>query len=47
MLLKKEGSHYQVADSLDIAARSCHDQLNLMRQFGFISTLVSYLEKLR
>jgi glutamine synthetase len=46
MLLKKEGTHYQVADPLDIAARPCYDQLNLMRQFDFISTLVSYMEKL-
>lgn len=46
MLLKKEGTGYQVADPLDIASRPCYDQLNLMRQFDFISTVVSYLEKL-
>ncbi|HEY9643549.1 MAG TPA: type III glutamate--ammonia ligase [Coleofasciculaceae cyanobacterium] len=45
-LLKKTEQGYQVADDLDTAVRPCYDQLNLMRQFGFISTLVSYMEQL-
>lgn len=46
LLLKKTEQGYQVADSLDTAARPCYDQLNLMRQFDFISTLVRYMEQL-
>ena len=46
LLLKKGEQGYQIADSLDTAARPCYDQLNLMRQFDFISTIVSYLEQL-
>ncbi len=46
LLLKKREQGYQIADSLDTAARPCYDQLNLMRQFDFISTIVTYLEQL-
>lgn len=46
MLLKPSDRGYQIADSLDIAARPCYDQLNLMRQFDLISTIVQYLETL-
>lgn len=47
MLLKKsDRGGYEIADSLDTATRPCYDQLNLMRQFNFISTLVGYMEKL-
>jgi len=46
LLLKKGEQGYQIADSLDTAARPCYDQLNLMRQFDFISTIVTYLEQL-
>ncbi|MDX2215070.1 MAG: type III glutamate--ammonia ligase [Oculatellaceae cyanobacterium bins.114] len=45
-LLRKTETGYEVADSLDTAARPCYDQLNLMRQFDFISTLVRYMEQL-
>jgi len=45
-LLKQHEGGYQVADALDTAVRPCYDQLNLMRQFDFISTVVSYLEQL-
>ncbi len=45
-LLKKTDQGYQVADSLDTAVRPCYDQLNLMRQFDFISTVVRYMEEL-
>ena len=45
-LLKQNAGGYQVADALDTAVRPCYDQLNLMRQFDFISTVVSYLEQL-
>jgi glutamine synthetase type III len=45
-LLKKTGSDYSIADSYDTAVRPCYDQLNLMRQFDFISTLVGYMEEL-
>src|SRR3712207_292594 len=45
-LLKKSEQGYQVADSMDTAARPCYDQLNLMRQFNLISTLVGYMEDL-
>lgn len=46
LLVKKQGQSYQVADELDTAARPCYDQLNLMRQFDFISTVVRYMEEL-
>jgi glutamate---methylamine ligase len=46
MLLKPNGHGYQIADALDTAARPCYDQLNLMRQFDLISTIVQYLETL-
>jgi glutamine synthetase type III len=46
LLLKKTAQGYQIADDLDTATRPCYDQLNLMRQFGFISTLVTYMEQL-
>lgn len=45
-LLKQHDTGYQIADKLDTAVRPCYDQLNLMRQFDFISTVVSYLEQL-
>ena len=45
-LLKKTEQGFQVADRLDTAARPCYDQLNLMRQFDFISTIVRYMEQL-
>ena len=45
-LLKQNEGGYQIADALDTAVRPCYDQLNLMRQFDFISTVVSYLEQL-
>jgi glutamine synthetase len=46
VLLKKTEQGFVVADPLDTASRPCYDQLNLMRQFGFISTIVRYLEQL-
>lgn len=46
LLLKQENGKYRVADPLDTAVRPCYDQLNLMRQFDFISTVVKYLEQL-
>ena len=45
-LLKKVGESYQIADEQDTAVRPCYDQLNLMRQFDFISTIVRYMEAL-
>jgi glutamine synthetase type III len=45
-LLKKVESNYVIADANDTAVRPCYDQLNLMRQFDFISTLVRYMEGL-
>lgn len=45
-LLKQNDQGYQIADAMDTAVRPCYDQLNLMRQFNFISTLVSYMEQL-
>ncbi|ESA33957.1 glutamine synthetase [Leptolyngbya sp. Heron Island J] len=45
-LLKKTESGYAIADDLDIAERPCYDQINLMRQFDLISTLVDYMEQL-
>lgn len=45
-LLKKTDSGYVVADEFDTAERPCYDQINLMRQFDLISTLVKYMEQL-
>lgn len=45
-LLKATGVGYEIADSKDTAERPCYDQLNLMRQYDFISTLVTYMEGL-
>ena len=45
-LLKQNDRGYQVADAMDTAVRPCYDQMNLMRQFNFISTVVGYLEQL-
>ena len=45
-LLKETDVGYAIADSKDIAERPCYDQLNLMRQYDFISTLVTYMEDL-
>ncbi|MEM8614390.1 MAG: type III glutamate--ammonia ligase [Cyanobacteria bacterium P01_H01_bin.105] len=45
-LLKKTESGYAIADDLDTAERPCYDQINLMRQFDLISTLVDYMEQL-
>lgn len=45
-LLKKTESGYAVADERDTAERPCYDQLNLMRQFDLISTVVGYMEEL-
>lgn len=45
-LLKKTDRGYVVADEKDTAERPCYDQLNLMRQFDLISTLVGYMEQL-
>ena len=45
-LLKQNAQGYQIADALDTAVRPCYDQMNLMRQFNFISTIVGYLEQL-
>jgi glutamate---methylamine ligase len=46
MLLKRSDRGYQVSDPFDTAARPCYDQLNLMRQFDFLSTLIAYMEEL-
>ncbi|MEO0868069.1 MAG: type III glutamate--ammonia ligase [Cyanobacteria bacterium J06642_11] len=45
-LLKKTETGYTIADEKDVAERPCYDQLNLMRQFDLISTLVDYMEQL-
>ena len=45
-LLKKTDSGYAIADDKDTAERPCYDQLNLMRQFDLISTIVGYMEDL-
>lgn len=45
-LLKTTEAGYAIADHKDTAERPCYDQLNLMRQYDFISTLVSYMEDL-
>ncbi|MDX2097647.1 MAG: type III glutamate--ammonia ligase [Leptolyngbyaceae cyanobacterium bins.59] len=45
-LLKKTEQGYQVADGLDTSSRPCYDQMNLMRQFDYISSLVGYMEEL-
>ena len=39
-LLKKTEAGYAIADEKDVAERPCYDQINLMRQFDLISTLV-------
>lgn len=45
-LLRKTEAGYVVADEKDTAERPCYDQINLMRQFDLISTLVTYMEQL-
>ncbi len=45
-LLKKTETGYAIADEKDVAERPCYDQINLMRQFDLISTLVEYMEQL-
>ncbi|MGB3293631.1 MAG: type III glutamate--ammonia ligase [Phormidesmis sp.] len=45
-LLKKTEAGYAIADARDTAERPCYDQLNLMRQFDLISTVVGYMEAL-
>lgn len=45
-LLKQTENGYAIADEKDTAVRPCYDQLNLMRQFELISTLVGYMEDL-
>ena len=45
-LLKATETGYVLADSKDTAERPCYDQLNLMRQYDFISTLVTYMADL-
>ncbi len=45
-LLKKTAQGYAIADERDTAERPCYDQLNLMRQFDLISTVVGYMEAL-
>ena len=45
-LLKKTETGYAIADEKDTAERPCYDQINLMRQFDLISTLVDYMEQL-
>lgn len=45
-LLRKTETGYAIADPKDTADRPCYDQLNLMRQFDLISTIVTYMEDL-
>ncbi|MEB3233273.1 MAG: type III glutamate--ammonia ligase [Leptolyngbyaceae bacterium] len=45
-LLKKTETGYGIADDKDTAEKPCYDQINLMRQFDLISTLVEYMEQL-
>jgi len=45
-LLKQTEQGYQIADTKDTSVRPCYDQLNLMRQFDLIATLVRYMEAL-
>jgi glutamine synthetase type III len=45
-LLRKTETGYAIADTKDTAERPCYDQLNLMRQFDLISTVVTYMEDL-
>lgn len=45
-LLKKTEGGYAIADERDTAERPCYDQINLMRQFDLISTIVGYMEDL-
>lgn len=45
-LLRQTETGYAIADTKDTAERPCYDQINLMRQFDLISTLVTYMEDL-
>jgi glutamine synthetase type III len=45
-LLKQTPTGYAIADEKDTAERPCYDQINLMRQFDLISTLMAYMEQL-
>ncbi|MBE9111659.1 type III glutamate--ammonia ligase [Nodosilinea sp. LEGE 07298] len=45
-LLRQTETGYEIADPKDTAERPCYDQLNLMRQFDLISTVVTYMEDL-
>ncbi|MBD1915487.1 MULTISPECIES: type III glutamate--ammonia ligase [Cyanophyceae] len=45
-LLRQTETGYELADPKDTAERPCYDQLNLMRQFDLISTVVTYMEDL-
>ncbi|MGB5973670.1 MAG: type III glutamate--ammonia ligase, partial [Nodosilinea sp.] len=45
-LLRQTETGYAIADTKDTAERPCYDQLNLMRQFDLISTVVGYMEDL-
>jgi glutamine synthetase type III len=45
-LLRQTEAGFELADSKDTAERPCYDQINLMRQFELISTLVTYMEEL-
>ncbi|MBE9046500.1 type III glutamate--ammonia ligase [Pleurocapsales cyanobacterium LEGE 10410] len=45
-LLKNTDRGYQIADGRDTAERPCYDQMNLMRQFDFLATIIEYLEQL-
>ncbi|WOD38179.1 type III glutamate--ammonia ligase [Nodosilinea sp. E11] len=45
-LLRQTEQGYEIADPKDTAERPCYDQLNLMRQFDLISTIVTYMEDL-
>ncbi|MBD2234255.1 type III glutamate--ammonia ligase [Phormidium tenue] len=45
-LLRQTEAGYEIADPKDTAERPCYDQLNLMRQFDLISTIVTYMEDL-
>ncbi len=45
-LLRQTAAGFELADTKDTAERPCYDQINLMRQFDLISTLVTYMEEL-
>lgn len=45
-LLRQTDAGFALADPKDTAERPCYDQINLMRQFDLISTLVTYMEEL-